>query len=740
MIDENETIKAKRRDCLVEELGDYGDIEVFDDLLSKLQLKDEYKAFKHRFRGIFAAMAFRAIAYLEKTAIQPNITDDVRSEIKTERTINPRGPIAHMFRVEYRGQSAILKLAWSPVNRLPELAVYDALKAANIPNIPSIIDSGIIIEKSFGYRVEYLLIEDCGVPLAEYLQTQMLLGISKQSDIAASAMFQAVECIYGAWKAGILHRDITADSVVVKGGQVCIIDWGHAKIVKDGPMDVDTLAATWLFDKDLATGNEGSSAPIIGNPLYTSIPVLAGAEKRSIADDVESVLYSRFERKVEIEQLERSEYDAFKHRFRGIFAAMAFRAIAYVDGTAIQPTIPDSTRTTVEAELTRDTTADDSVHAHLKCFDSFEGLECVGLEGEAALIKYFKFILRMARHAIAGLSSDERKMDVILKLAWSPVDQLPESAVYDALKAANIPKIPLIIDSGIIIEKSFGYRVEYLLIEDCGISLTKYLLTQSHWDMKRMSDNAARPMSQIVETIYNAWNAGILHRDISADNILVKGGQVRIIDWGSATLLENSSVDINAIEAKWLFKKKTGMYNEYKPESVGTSLYKSIPVLISATQRSIVDDIESALYVVLESVFKTRPDNLNVEPIALRLESEHSLAFVRGCCLSDVNYYRQAFGIPHCSERFAWLMDTFREYLFVRNGEYIGSKLAMQPLFERTVEIEQLERILEQIKERIYGESPVSNTGKKRLQDGKSNTCVKAPRRSKRLQPKKRRR
>ncbi|KAJ2153018.1 hypothetical protein J3F82_002280, partial [Coemansia sp. RSA 637] len=426
------------------------------------------------------------------------------------------------------------------------------------------------------------------------------------------------------------------------------------------------------------------------------------------------------------------------------------------------------------ADLTRNTSADDSVHAHLKCFNSFEALECIGLEGENALINNFKGILYMARHAIAGLSSDERKMwpdnlydylfgsddqisgqehniihavgvekngrDFILKLAWAPVDQLPESAVYDALKAANIPNIPLIFDSGIIIENSFGYRVEYLLIEDCGISLTKYLLTQSHWDMKWMSDNAAKPMSQIVECIYNAWNAGILHRDISASNILVKGGHIRIIDWGSATLLEKSSVDIDAIETKWLFKKETDKYNKYKPDAAGTSLYKSIPVLIGATQRSIVDDIESALYVVLESVFKTRPDNLNVEPIALRLESEQSLAFVRGCCLSDVDYYRQAFGIPYCSERFAWLLDTFREYLFVRNGEYIGSKLAMQPFFERTVEIQQLERILDLIDERVFGKSPVSNTGKKPSQVGRSSTSVKAPRRSKRLQSKKRRR
>ncbi|KAJ1851227.1 hypothetical protein LPJ76_006188 [Coemansia sp. RSA 638] len=342
MIDENEAIKAKRRDCLVEELGDYGEIEEFDNLLSKLQVENEYKAFKHRFRGIFAAMAFRAIAYVGRTAVQPIITDDVRKAVEAEltsvtdaddsvhahlrcdladldknavlvdvnvskdptdssinihssnrieRTINPRGPIAHMFRVEYRSECAILKLAWTPVDRLPELAVYDALKAANIPNIPSIIDSGIIIENSFGFRVEYLLIVDCGVPLVEYLQTQMLLGIRKQSDIAASAMFQAVECIYGAWSAGILHRDITADSVVVKGGQARIIDWGHAKFAEDCAVNVESLATKWLFNKDKATGDEGSSKSIIGTPVYTSIPVLVGAKKRSIADDVESVFY-----------------------------------------------------------------------------------------------------------------------------------------------------------------------------------------------------------------------------------------------------------------------------------------------------------------------------------------------------------------------------------------------------------------------------------------------------------------
>ncbi|KAJ2477840.1 hypothetical protein IWW56_004089, partial [Coemansia sp. RSA 2131] len=104
-----------------------------------------------------------------------------------------------------------------------------------------------------------------------------------------------------------------------------------------------------------------------------------------------------------------SEYDSFEHRFRGIFAAIAFRAIAYVDRVAVQPTLPNNTRIIVEDRLTRDMTADDSVHAHLKCLDSYKGLECVGLEGETALINYFEGILYMARHAISGLSSDERK-------------------------------------------------------------------------------------------------------------------------------------------------------------------------------------------------------------------------------------------------------------------------------------------------------------------------------------------
>ncbi|KAJ1760421.1 hypothetical protein LPJ58_001751, partial [Coemansia sp. RSA 1591] len=411
-----------------------------------------------------------------------------------------------------------------------------------------------------------------------------------------------------------------------------------------------------------------------------------------------------------------NEYKAFQHRFRGIFAAMAFRAIAYVDRTAVQPIIPESIRTVVKTELTCDT--DDSVHAHLRCFNLYQASKCFGMKHEHVLVQYIDEMLQMAKYAFDNQPSHERKtwsmpqyiygdnqskpvagsthkvdytihfnhmlkttFDTIhILLAWTPVKQLPESAVYDALKAANIPNIPLIIDSGIIIENSFGYRVEYLLIEDCGVPLVEYLQTQMLLGISKQSDIAASAMFQAVECIYSAWNAGILHRDITADSVVVKGDQVRIIDWGYTKLVKDGPVDVDALATKWLFNKDNATGDEGSSAPIiGTPLYTSIPVLVGATQRSIADDVDK------------------------------SLALMRGGCLSDVDFYRQSFGVPYSSERFTWLTDTFRDYLFIRNGEYIGSKLSTQSRFERTVEIQQLERILEQIKERIQSEARSQN-------------------------------
>ncbi|KAJ2242126.1 hypothetical protein GGI13_007075, partial [Coemansia sp. RSA 455] len=72
---------------------------------------------------------------------------------------------SYLFKTQYHGQPAMLKLVWSPTYRLPEAAVYDWLLSNNCSAVPKVFESSIIANDVFGYRLEYLLIEDCGVPL-----------------------------------------------------------------------------------------------------------------------------------------------------------------------------------------------------------------------------------------------------------------------------------------------------------------------------------------------------------------------------------------------------------------------------------------------------------------------------------------------------------------------------------------------------------------------------------------------
>ncbi|KAJ1729041.1 hypothetical protein LPJ61_003713, partial [Coemansia biformis] len=68
----------------------------------------------------------------------------------------------------YKGKKAVLKLAWVPVDRLPEGAVYEFLKSKNVGGIPEVFDSGILRKNFLGHRLEYLVLEHCGDPLDVY--------------------------------------------------------------------------------------------------------------------------------------------------------------------------------------------------------------------------------------------------------------------------------------------------------------------------------------------------------------------------------------------------------------------------------------------------------------------------------------------------------------------------------------------------------------------------------------------
>ncbi|KAJ2711371.1 hypothetical protein H4R19_003281 [Coemansia spiralis] len=52
------------------------------------------------------------------------------------------------------------------------------------------------------------------------------------------------------------------------------------------------------------------------------------------------------------------------------------------------------------------------------------------------------------------------------------------------------------------------------------------------------------------------------------------------------------------------------------------------------------------------------------------------------------------FGVYYCSDSFRKLANSLRQYLLVRNGEYIGSYLAIKQVYKRSPEEQQLKDII----------------------------------------------
>ncbi|KAJ2819839.1 hypothetical protein GGI24_004665 [Coemansia furcata] len=224
-----------------------------------------------------------------------------------KRFVHPRGRLAHVFRTSFRGETAVLKLSWTPVDRMPEGAVYELLKKAGVGGVPAVRDYGLVLTNLFDYRLEYLVLEDCGLSIEDYLMAKHKGGLDSIElyNSVKSIVRQALRCLTLARvKGGILHRDISLGNIMVDcDGTVRVIDWGYAKVLDGMSLDVDavniaernalleTTARRWAYESRKVLGNEEAHDHITGTQLYMSIPVLAGAKIRGLVDDVESLFY-----------------------------------------------------------------------------------------------------------------------------------------------------------------------------------------------------------------------------------------------------------------------------------------------------------------------------------------------------------------------------------------------------------------------------------------------------------------
>ncbi|KAJ2783693.1 hypothetical protein GGI15_002487 [Coemansia interrupta] len=235
----------------------------------------------------------RSTIILRDTTVSDN-TIEIGERIETKVAVHRR--TAFLLKVKYRGHAAVLKLAWTPVERQPEGALYDVLKRQRIDCVPEVYRSGIVIPDFLGYRLEFILMEDCGESLYTKFQSDGPIEAKEKSLFthAENVVRKVCVCLLQAAQVGVVHRDISAGNITLRDGKVFLIDWGFGKVIpaKLNGQIKQQVNAAWGIDLDQITENEDARDGVTGTVLFMGIRLLMNLKKRSIFDDLESVLYA----------------------------------------------------------------------------------------------------------------------------------------------------------------------------------------------------------------------------------------------------------------------------------------------------------------------------------------------------------------------------------------------------------------------------------------------------------------
>ncbi|KAJ2272692.1 hypothetical protein EV176_003571 [Coemansia sp. RSA 451] len=138
--------------------------------------------------------------------------------------------------------------------------------------------------------------EDCGETIeSRFSKISGPLALSDEISSTcadmANVINKTVSCLTKAASAGVLHRDISAGNITIRNGQVCVIDWGYAKLLHTNTPEIQNIANEWGFDLGDVTKNENIHDGMTGTPLFMGIRVLFGHPTRGLIDDIESLFY-----------------------------------------------------------------------------------------------------------------------------------------------------------------------------------------------------------------------------------------------------------------------------------------------------------------------------------------------------------------------------------------------------------------------------------------------------------------
>ncbi|KAI9506343.1 hypothetical protein BX070DRAFT_250216 [Coemansia spiralis] len=143
------------------------------------------------------------------------------------------GHCTHVLELLYNEKPTIIQIIWTPKDKITKGAVYAIIRESKVLDILLDYDGDILRENVFGYRLEYLVMEDRGNPIVDFAKTGYDREHSPGAKLASSHVSQAFAYLASAYTAGVLHRDISSGNIAVdKLNNARIIDWGFINVFK----------------------------------------------------------------------------------------------------------------------------------------------------------------------------------------------------------------------------------------------------------------------------------------------------------------------------------------------------------------------------------------------------------------------------------------------------------------------------------------------------------------------------
>ncbi|KAJ1888683.1 hypothetical protein LPJ66_008445 [Kickxella alabastrina] len=288
-----------------------------------------------------------------------------------------------------------------------------------------------------------------------------------------------------------------------------------------------------------------------------------------------------------------------------------------------------------------------------------------------------------------------KKKPATLKLCWTPVDSVPEGVFYDILVESGVPGIPEVLGSGVLVSNFLGYRFEFLVLKDIGESIGARFqsLANQSYDYDRLCGLMRDEIVQVLRCLVKAKEAGVLHRNLTPDNISKRNTTAFVSDWGCAKLGPNVCPRVKArVSRKWglnIDNLSHASRNLYMAESM--PCFASIRMLRGHLDHTILDDAESLLYVMTAAFSALDTGRIDINTFAFQNVHRSALAILKAGAIYNAIELPLCFGVSEINTIRAFsILNPLHRLLFYHDSNYIGNMLLSIRTDMRTISDEQI--------------------------------------------------